>query len=287
MFEELSVRLMTKAEVALLVDWAAEEGWNPGLSDAEIFWNTDPEAFIAAEVGKELIGGGAITSYGGYYGFMGFFIIRPEFRNRGYGSRLWQMRRDKMIARLYPGATVGLDGVFEMRDFYARGGFIFSHRNLRFVYSSSSRKVNFHENIVPVDQISFNQLAQYDRTCFPASRDNFLQGWVSQHHSRSVGYMDDGQLEGYGVMRQCRKGFKIGPLFANNQKIAEVIYCNLVNSVAGAEVFLDVPENNPAAMSLVRQFGMKEIFGCARMCLGPVPEIMHDRVYGVTTFELG
>lgn len=278
---------MKREEVALLVDWAAEEGWNPGLNDAEIFWNTDPEAFIAADVGIELIGGGAITSYGGEYGFMGFFIIRPEFRKRGYGNSLWQMRRDKMIARLYPGAVVGLDGVFEMRDFYARGGFIFSHRNLRFVYSASSRKVSFHKNIIPIDQISFDQLAQYDRTCFPASRDNFLQEWVSQHHSRAVGYVDDGHLEGYGVMRQCRKGFKIGPLFANNQQTAEVIYSNLVNSVAGAEVFLDVPENNVAAMSLVRQFGMREIFGCARMYLGPTPKIMHDRVYGVTTFELG
>ncbi|MCB0057833.1 MAG: hypothetical protein KDE45_12430, partial [Caldilineaceae bacterium] len=74
---ELSIRTMTRSEVDELVAWAAREGWNPGLHDAEIFWATDPAAFIAADLGGEMIGGGAITAYGDEFGFMGFFIVRP------------------------------------------------------------------------------------------------------------------------------------------------------------------------------------------------------------------
>ena len=33
----LAVRRMTESELALALDWAADEGWNPGLSDAECF----------------------------------------------------------------------------------------------------------------------------------------------------------------------------------------------------------------------------------------------------------
>lgn len=73
---------MTRLEVDELVEWAAREGWNPGLHDADAFWETDCEAFIAAEHDGELIGGGAITAYNGAFGFMGFFIIRPEYRGR-------------------------------------------------------------------------------------------------------------------------------------------------------------------------------------------------------------
>ena len=116
MFNKLEIRNMTRAEVNELVDWAAGEGWNPGLYDADLFWAADPEAFLAADLNGEMIGGGAITSYGGKFGFMGFFIIRPEFRGRGFGDRLWHVRRDRLIKRLQPNATIGLDGVFEMQE---------------------------------------------------------------------------------------------------------------------------------------------------------------------------
>jgi GNAT superfamily N-acetyltransferase len=96
---------VTRAEVGEFVGWAAREGWNPGLHDAEIFWATDPEAFIAADLDGEMIGGGAITSYDGEFGFMGFFIVRPEYRGRGFGNNLWHARRDRPLAPARSGAT--------------------------------------------------------------------------------------------------------------------------------------------------------------------------------------
>jgi GNAT superfamily N-acetyltransferase len=122
MSNEPVIRNMTRSEVDELVGWAAREGWNPGLHDAGLFWATDPAAFIAAEIDGELIGGGAITSYNGEFGFMGFFIVRPEFRGHGFGNALWHARRERLMARLRPGASIGLDGVFAMQDYYARGG---------------------------------------------------------------------------------------------------------------------------------------------------------------------
>jgi GNAT superfamily N-acetyltransferase len=290
MSEALEIRNMTRSEVDELVAWAAGEGWNPGLHDAELFWATDPEAFIAAEFDGELIGGGAITAYNGEFGFMGFFIVRPEYRGRGFGDTLWQARRQRLLARLRPGASIGLDGVFEMQNYYAKGGFVFSHRNIRFRIDVKDRPANLlddDQHIVPLSAVPFAQVVDYDRTCFPVRRDNFLKAWISQSDALAIGYVRDGQLNGYGVVRRCGDGCKIGPLFANDTSAADALYAHLAGFAVGGPLFLDAPENNPAAMAFVAQRGMTEVFGCARMYLGVFPDIAHERIFGVTTFELG
>lgn len=292
MSDKLEIRSMTRPELDKLVDWAAAEGWNPGLHDAGLFWATDPNAFVAADRDGEMIGGGAIISYNGKFGFMGFFIVRPEFRRRGFGNHLWHVRRDRLIKRLQPNATIGLDGVFEMQDYYARGGFVFSHRDLRFCLKNSSRGLPLSDSvdgaiIGNLAEIPFDEVLAYDRTCFPAPRPAFLKRWICQPDSLALGCRKDGRLSGFGVVRACRKGFKVGPLFSDDVKIADSLFARLTKFAEGGPVYLDTPENNPAALGLVRQHGMTEVFGCARMYLGPAPDIAHQRIFGVTTFELG
>jgi GNAT superfamily N-acetyltransferase len=290
MSSDLVIRNMSRAEVADLVELAAREGWNPGLHDAEIFWLADRDAFIAAEIDGVTIGGGAITSYGGEFGFMGLFIVRPEFRGRGLGNALWHARRERLIARLRPGAAIGMDGVFAMQDYYAAGGFRFSHRNLRFradVPEGAATDPVDDSGIVTLASVSFDEVIDYDRTCFPADRAGFLQAWINQRDARALGYRRDGRLHGYGVVRRCGEGCKIGPLFADDAAAARRLYANLSRFAAGGPLFLDAPENNPSAMDLVSDHGMTEVFGCARMYLGDPPQIAEERVFGVTTFELG
>lgn len=287
---ELSIRTMTRAEVGKLVAWAAREGWNPGLHDAEIFWGTDPAAFIAADLDGEMIGGGAITAYGDEFGFMGFFIVRPEYRGRGIGDALWHARRERLLARLRPGASIGMDGVFDMQHYYATGGFVFSHRDLRFRAEIAERPQSppaAAANVIPLADIAFDDLLAYDRTCFPAPRAAFLTAWIAQPDALALGYRRDGRLCGYGVVRRCGEGCKVGPLFASDAQGVEALYGSLAGFAAGGPLFLDVPENNPAAMDMARRHGMVEVFGCARMYLGPAPALTHERIFGVTTFELG
>lgn len=280
---------MTRTEVDQLIDWATREGWNPGLHDAEIFWRTDPDAFIAADLHGELIGGGAITSYGGEFGFMGFFIVRPEFRGRGFGHALWLARRQRLLARLRHGASIGMDGVFDMQAYYARGGFVFSHRDIRFCVDlpADAAMPAPGAGIVPMSQVPFEEVLRYDRRCFPAERERFVRAWTQQPDALALSCLRDGHVAGYGVVRRCVDGCKIGPLFADDGAAATALFEALAQFAHGGPVFLDVPENNPAARALAREHGMHEVFGCARMYLGPAPDLAHARLFGVTTFELG
>ena len=55
-----SISVMNDDELAVLDDWAADEGWNPGLSDLSLARKTDPDAFIALRQGETLAGAGTV-----------------------------------------------------------------------------------------------------------------------------------------------------------------------------------------------------------------------------------
>ena len=114
----LAIRPMRRADLDIAIDWAAAEGWNPGLDDADAFLAADPQGFLMGWLGDEPVACISVVAYGAAYGFLGFYICRPEFRGQGHGWALWQAG----IARLGD-RTIGLDGVVEQQANYARSGF--------------------------------------------------------------------------------------------------------------------------------------------------------------------
>ena len=80
---------MRREELAFAIDLAAAEGWNPGIDDAECFFAADPGGFLICELAGEPVGCVSAVSYGRRYGFVGLYIVRPEFRGQGHGLRLW------------------------------------------------------------------------------------------------------------------------------------------------------------------------------------------------------
>ncbi len=282
------IRPMARDELDVIMGWAHGEGWNPGLDDADVFWATDPDGFIAAELDGQLVGGGSIVAYGEDYGFMGLFIVHPERRGHGLGRELWFARRDLLVERLAPGAAIEMDGVFAMQPFYASGGFVFQHRDLRFAGVGVAPLVDASAvEVVPLADVPFGAVEAYDHAHFAAPRAAFLADWIARPGGLALGVHDDEACQGFAVARPCREGYKIGPLFADDPLIAEALFDEISARLAGEAIFLDVPEVNAAALDLVHRHGMTEVFGCARMTLGPPPALPWDEIYGVTTFELG
>lgn len=277
-------RAATREELNIAFQWASEAGWNPGLGDADIFWETDPDGYVVVEREGEVVGTGSIVSYSDF-GFMGFFIIKKGLRGRGIGRDFWNWRKRRLHERLEPGAVIGMDGVFEMQTFYAKGGFRFTYRNLRMEGLGETSVID--DRLVDLSRVPFAQVLELDTRCFGYNREAFLRRWIESAHATAIGHFEDERLKGYGVIRQCITGYKIGPLFAETSEVAEVLFRGLSNYAPGQPIFLDVPEVNTDALSLAMKYGMAEVFGCARMYAGPIPELPWDTIYGVTTFELG
>ncbi len=86
--DRLSIRRMTRDEVEFAIDLAAEEGWNPGIHDGRCFYATDPNGFFVGELDGELVGSISAVAYDDSFGFIGLYIVKPEFRGKGIGTRL-------------------------------------------------------------------------------------------------------------------------------------------------------------------------------------------------------
>lgn len=279
----LTIRAMTRQQLDMGIDWAAQEGWNPGLHDADSFYASDPQGFLIGLLNDEPVGMVSAVRYGSGFGFIGLYIVRPAYRGQGHGFALWNAAMQALAGRV-----VGLDGVVEQQDNYRKSGFTLAHKNVRYqgVVPASSQRHD--KNIVPVAQMGLQELLRYDVQCFPAIRTAFLQSWVVQRDSTALALLDHGQLAGYGVVRPCRSGYKVGPLFADSVTLAQALLQALLARLPkGASVQLDVPMVNLPAIGLAQACGMSPVFETARMYTGPAPRLDLQRTFGITTFELG
>jgi ribosomal protein S18 acetylase RimI-like enzyme len=275
-------RTMTRDEVALAIEWAAQEGWNPGLHDAASFHAADPQGFFVGELDGEPVASISVVKYGAAFAFLGLYIVRPDFRGRGLGWRLWQHGMASAAGR-----QVGLDGVVAQQDNYRQSGFELAWRNVRY-QGEGGMAVPRDSRLVDLATLPFETVQAYDQPFFPADRSEFLRVWLAQDDAAAIGWMEGGSLQGYGVIRRCRSGWKIGPLFADTEAIAEALYVALASHAApGEAVFLDIPELNAGALALTQRHGMGMVFETARMYTGTAPEVPMGRVYGITSFELG
>ena len=279
----LTIRPMRPDEIPLALDWAAAEGWNPGLSDAACFAVVDPDGFLLAERDGVPIATVSCVNYDDRFAFLGFYIVRPDQRGHGYGLRLWQAAMAHAGARV-----VGLDGVAAQQDNYRRSGFSFAYANIRYGGRlSAGRRSTPGPNIVALRDVPLAAVEASDAAVFPAPRREFLQAWIATPGHLGKALIRDGTLAAWGVIRPCRSGCKIGPLVADSRADAEAVVLALLSEVGDSEVFLDVPAINAEAVALAESLGLKPVFETARMYTGPIPSLRIERVFGVTTFELG
>ena len=278
---DLLIRPMRRPELDIAIDWAAGEGWNPGLCDGDPFFSADPEGFFIGEFGGNPVGSISAVAYGDLFGFIGFFVLCPEHRHRGWGVRLGEAA----IARLGD-RNIGIDGVIERQPDYERSGFICAYRNARYE-GVGAPHAGAAEGTIDLREIPFAELSAFDGRFFPAPREKFLRGWISMPNACGAAIVRGGKLAGYGVLRSCRRGRKIGPLFAEDVVCAGRIFDALSARCPGEPIFLDVPVPNDAAVELVRRRGMRPVFETARMYSRGAPDIDLTGVFGVTSFELG
>jgi hypothetical protein len=140
---------------------------------------------------------------------------------------------------------------------------------------------------MPLDAVSTDALVAYDLAgAFPAERRAFLDRWRSMPESVGRAVVEGGELQGWGLRRRCRVGWKVGPLFADAPEIADALLRDVVADADGP-LTIDVPGVNPDAVALADHLGLPTVFETGRVHRNGVPVIDATCQYGITSLELG
>jgi Acetyltransferase (GNAT) domain/Acetyltransferase (GNAT) family len=275
------IKKMKEHEVQIAIDWAQKEGWNLGLNDAHCFYQADPNGFFIGLLDNEPIAVGSAVVYSYNFAFCGLYIVKNEYRKQGYGLKLTEERLKYIGNRI-----TGIDGVLENVSKYERLGYVPCYKQIRYEWTGNSITSD-SSFVVDINTLAFNQLNAFDQKYFQAPRSNFLQSWIHQPNTFALAFIENQQIQGYGVIRKCLIGYKIGPLFAESPEVAKTLLEALRSKISEGSVFIDTPEANPHSQTLAKHFEMSPKFEVIRMYRNGIPKLLIENIYGVTTFELG
>jgi GNAT superfamily N-acetyltransferase len=278
---ELRIRTMRPEEIAIAVDWAAAEGWNPGLADAACFATVDPGGFLIGELDGEPAATISCVNYDAHFSFLGFYIVRKDLRGQGHGLRIW----NAAVAHA-GGRVIGLDGVVAQQKNYRKSGFNLAYANVRYGGTPAVPDAP-RTGIITLADVPLAAVEADDATVFPAARSAFLRAWIGAPGHVGRALVRDGRLAAWGLIRPCRTGSKIGPLVADGRAAAEAVLAALLAAAGSGEIYLDAPSVNRDAVALAEALGLAPVFETARMYTGAIPPLRVERLFGVTTFELG
>ena len=277
-----SVSVASAADVRLMAQWAADEGWNPGDADSDAFFVADPSGFLIGRLDGRPVSCISIVRYGQDAAFLGMYISHPEVRGLGYGLQTWQAGM-----AITDGRVVGLDGVPAQQANYAKSGFRPAWTTQRFEGAPPDADPPPGVELVDARSVPFDLLDAYDRRHFGAPRAGFLASWITLPRRSAAVALRDGTIVGFGVLRPAQSTARIGPLFAESRETAEALVSHLASSARASAVAVDVPGINPVAVEWARKCEWTPSFDTTRMYTGEAPAFDHDQVFGITTLELG
>ena len=291
---ELIIRPARASDIPEIVRWARSEEFAPGFGDVDIYRNTDKQGVWMGWVDSTPVGCIAGVKYNNIYGFIGLYIVRPEYRGQGYGHRLWE----QALLHLQGVKCVGLEAASHLITNYAEWGFKTSSQTVRWQLFNAEDGPSAQAALNPQDlntvsgpEIPLEAIKKYDSEREFTARPHFLSQWLEHPSGKVIALIDKyNHCHGFARIRPCLlpagEGWRIGPILADSPVLAKALILNLLIEHKGV-ILIDSPERNDNAQSLLSSLGFHEISATTRMYKGSHKAVLTKDVYGLACLELG
>lgn len=288
----LSFRHMEEKDLEMVMNWCKEEGWNIGQFDASAYHALDPQGHFLFLLNKQPIGAISIVKYSPKLFAIGPFIVKKEYRHKGYGKQIWQHAINLLEEN--KDYTAGLYSVPIQISRYANSEFKESFQVQRWQKNNIKNTSNLEkieEGLQPINECSIELMLEYDQSLFSASRKKLFTKFIE--NPCIVGFLstdNQGKVNGFGLIRPCIEGYRIGPLYADDFENAQKLFLTLLHKVNNTSVFIDAPANNPRIKSFTDYFGLDRISEADTMAMvrGEMPAQNNNyKKYAICSLEVG
>ena len=290
-------RIKTEKEFkSIIINAMVKEGWGPGLQDAECFMACDPTAGFVGELNGKPICSATMAKYGDSYAFGGCYTVSEEFRGKGYGQKIYDAC--KASVKHFPHCAL-ISGL-EREEINKRNGFRSLFYGAFFVFNIPTAIGCFSGTlerspvkIKRIEEVNMQALFMYDTAVFGFERHAFLSKWLrmASSHAR-VAIDSEGSIVGYTVARPTfiEESYKIGPLFADSEVIAEKLLKAVFEELLREEVrppvvCIDAPTEK--ATKVCERLQGKRSFELVYMVTNDLPNACFDKWFGYTTVQFG
>ena len=276
----VETRAMDRRELQEVLSWAAEEGWNPGVSDSKPFHAADPGGFFLTSMDGKPAAAVSVVNHDRENAFLGLYICRPEWRGKGLGLSTWQFGIAHAGSR-----SIGLDGVPEQESNYEASGFVKTGSSLRHEGRFEKRRSHNMRAARPGD---IEVLIARDGRANGFMRPLFMRAWLSERLATQETrvLLRDGAICGFATWRACGTGTKIGPIVAPDLSATIEMISDIASLRSEGPLIVDVPESSIDLRRELEQAGFTIPFVTARMYRGKSPQ-GDGTLQAIATMELG
>ncbi|TLY46480.1 MAG: GNAT family N-acetyltransferase [Gammaproteobacteria bacterium] len=290
----LSFRFMEEKDLEMVMNWCKEEKWNVGMYDAAAYYALDSKGHFLFLLDKKPIGAISMVKYSHNLFAIGAFIVKKEYRNKGFGSQIWHYAIE--ILKKNNNATSCLYSVPAQISRYAASGFQSDFHIQRwkksFIKQPTSKMEESTTNLKQLNSIPIESIIEYDQSIFSVSRKKLLAKFIQNENIVGFASTDDsGQITGFGLIRPCINGYRIGPLYADHIGNAQKLFQTLLNNV-NSTVFIDAPSHNPHIEQFASYFNLERVSkeDTAAMFRREVPDSLrtnNHKNYAICSLEVG
>ncbi|ORX45530.1 hypothetical protein DM01DRAFT_1340043 [Hesseltinella vesiculosa] len=304
-------------------DWPVKMlGWNHGFDDKEarlVYFEMYRDGMLLGTIkdghGKEEVVGCVFAcKHSDEVGYIGAFIVPPQYRLRGYGRILFK----EAIQLLGSCRFLGLDGKFEMFDAYQRSGF--QPNTITLTYRGDIQKSvvtpllqklsNTQPSILtPLAIEHLDGLVQLEDKYTGMNRNAFWKAWIDLHSNDQAADLgragwvvldDESTVTHFGTVRPSVRGFAV-VLYGKEIQVINQLLLHMANWVLAQLLSpswklpkdhqlafnFNACASNPMAVALVESLGFDYVVSHARMWRGPAPILEPSGLFSLSTLTIG